>query len=261
MSASTPSSVRIDRDGRVGEVVLARPDRRNALDYAAVLEVLAALGELEADASIRAVLVRGEGRSFCSGGDLSEFQQGITTSAYGFHEGGHGWAELMNVIPRMSTPVVAAPHGHALAGGCGIVAAADVVIAAAGTAFGTSEIKIGLFPIVIYPTLAKAIGPRWARELALTGRRIDADEAQRLGLVHRVVAEADHLGAAREVAAEIASYGRHALGLGKWFMGEVDELPRETATSFARSIRGSFMSTPDFEEGVAAFLEKRPPSF
>lgn len=259
--STAPASVRIDRDGRVGEVVLARPDRRNALDYAAVLELLAALAELEADESIRAVLVYGEGRSFCSGGDLSEFQQGITTSAYGFHEGGSGWAELMNVIPRMSTPVVVAPHGHALAGGCGIVAAADVVVAAEGTAFGTSEIKIGLFPIVIYPTLARAIGARWARELALTGRRIDAEEAHRLGLAHHVVAAADHLTEARRVATEIASYGQHALGLGKWFMGEVDDLPRERATAFARSIRGSFMSTPDFEEGVAAFLEKRPPVF
>ena len=186
-------AVRIDRRDGVGEVVLVRPDRRNALDYAAVLELVAALAELESDDAIGAVLIYGEGKSFCAGGDLAEFQRGLTSSAYDFHRGGAGWAELMLAIPRMRTPVVVAPHGHALAGGCGIVAAADVAIAADGTVFGTPEISIGLFPIIVYPTLVKAIGSRAAREVALSGRRIPAEEAGRLGLVHRVVPTAEHL--------------------------------------------------------------------
>jgi methylglutaconyl-CoA hydratase len=255
------SAVRIDRRGGVGEIVLARPARRNALDYAAVLELVGALAELENDDAVGAVLIYGEGRSFCAGGDLAEFQRGLTTPAYDFHRGGAGWADLMLAIPRMHTPVVAAPHGHALAGGCGIVAAADVAIAADGTVFGTSEISIGLFPIIVYPTLVKAIGSRAAREMALTGRRLSAEDACRIGLVHRVVPSAEHLDAARAVAAELAGYGAHALGLGKWFMESVDGLPLEQATAFAQSVRGSFMTTPDFAEGLAAFTEKRPPRF
>jgi methylglutaconyl-CoA hydratase len=254
-------AVRVERDGGVGEVILCRPDRRNALDYAAVNELVAALRDLDADESIGAVVLYGEGPSFCAGGDLSEFRRGVTTSAYDFHRGGTGWSELMLLIPRMVKPVVVAPHGHALAGGCGIVAAADVAIAAEATAFGTSEIRVGLFPIIVYPTLAKAIGPRAARELALTGRRVDADEACRLGLVHRVVAADEHLGAARAAAADLARLGAHALRLGKWFLGEVEDLPVARATSLAQSVRGAFMATPDFAEGVAAFEERRPPRF
>ena len=197
-------AVRIDRRGGVGEIVLARPDRRNALDYAAVLELVAALDELENDDAVGAVLIYGEGKSFCAGGDLAEFQRGLTTPAYDFHRGGAGWADLMLAIPRMRTPVVVAPHGHALAGGCGIVAAADVAIAAEGTVFGTSEISIGLFPIIVYPTLVKAIGSRAAREMALTGRRVSADDAHGIGLVHRVVPAAEHLDVARATAAELA---------------------------------------------------------
>jgi enoyl-CoA hydratase/carnithine racemase len=259
--AETVPAVRVDRRDGVGEIVLARPDRRNALDYAAVLELVAAMRELEDDDAVRAVLVHGEGKSFCAGGDLAEFQRGLTTPAYEFHRSGAGWVELMLQIPRMRTPVVVAPHGHALAGGCGIVAAADVAIAATDTVLATSEITIGLFPIIVYPTLVKAIGGRAARELALTGRRVGAEEALRLGLVHRVVPADEHLAVARATAAELAAFGAHALGLGKWFMGVVDELPLERATAFAQSLRGSFMTTPDFAEGLAAFAEERPPRF
>jgi methylglutaconyl-CoA hydratase len=256
-----PDAVRLERRDGVGEVVLVRPDRRNALDYAAVLELIAVLAELADDDAVGAVLIVGEGTSFCAGGDLAEFRHGLATSAYDLHRGGAGWADLMSMIPRMRKPVVVAPHGHALAGGCGIVAAADVAVAAEGTVFGTSEITIGLFPIIVYPTLAKAIGARAARELALTGRRIDAAEAHRLGLVHRVVPADEHLGAARAAAAELAAFGGHALALGKWFLSEIEGMSLDQATAFAQSIRGSLMTTPDFAEGLAAFAEKRPPRF
>ncbi|CAN5503553.1 enoyl-CoA hydratase [soil metagenome] len=255
------ASIRIDRNGRVGELVLSRPDRRNALDYATVLALVAALEDLENDDDVGAVLIHGDGPSFCAGGDLAEFQNGITSSAYEFHTSGQAWVDLMTVIPRMRTPVVAAPHKHALAGGFGLVAAADIVIAAEGTAFGMSEIKIGLFPIVIYPTVARAIGPRAARELALSGRRMDAVEAQRVGLAHQIVPADELLTTARQITAEIASLGRHALSLGKWYMREVDDLPVEAGTALGQSVRGAFMSTPDFEEGLAAFFAKRAPDF
>src|SRR5262245_47367733 len=119
------TAVRVDRRGAVGELVLARPERRNALDYAAVLELLDALRDLEADENVGAVLLYGEGRSFCAGGDLDEFQRGLTSSAYDFHRGGAGWADLMLAIRRMPKPVVVAPHGHGLAGRRGLDTPAD----------------------------------------------------------------------------------------------------------------------------------------
>ena len=255
------TSVRIERRGAVGELVLARPERRNALDYAAVGEILEALRTLDHDPDVASVLMYGEGSSFCAGGDLAEFQRGLSTPAYDFHRTGEPWIELMFVIPHMSKPVVVAVHGHTLAGGCGIVATADVAIAAESSQLGTSEIKIGLFPIIVYPSLVKAIGARAARELALTGRRVSAEEACRLGLVHRVVPDETLLDEARAVATDLATLGAHALTLGKWFIREVDELPLDRATAFAQSVRGSFMTTPDFAEGLAAFAERRTPNF
>ncbi len=245
----------------MAEVVLDRPEQRNALDAGAIAELLGHLRALDADASVGAVLLRGEGRGFCSGADLRELQASGSLSAFAAHDGGQGWADLMTTIPRLRLPVVAAPHGYALAGGCGIVAASDVVIAAAGTQFGVSEIRIGLFPIVVWPTVARAVGARAARELALTGRRIDAEEARRLGLVHHVVDPESHLEEARALTDDLASLGPEALRLGKFLMREVSDLPVETATAFAQSIRGAFLTTPDFAEGVSAFLEKRPPRF
>jgi enoyl-CoA hydratase/carnithine racemase len=251
----------VERRGAVAEVVLDRPEQRNALDAESIDELLGHLRALDADPAVGAVLLRGEGKGFCSGADLRELQAAGTLSAFGAHDGGQGWVDLMTTIPRMRLPVVAAPHGYALAGGCGLVAASDIVIAAAGTQFGVSEIRIGLFPIVVWPTVARAIGPRAARELALTGRRIDAEEAQRLGLVHHVAAPEHHLEEARALVADLASLGPEALRLGKFLMREVTDLPVEAGTAFAQSIRGAFLTTPDFAEGVAAFLEKRPARF
>ena len=242
----------------MGELVLARPDRRNALDYAAVGEILEALGTPKT--------IRAWDRCSCTAKDPPSARAGtspsstrVTATAFDFHRTGELWAELMLVIPRMTKPVVVAVHGHALAGGCGIVATADVAIAAESTQLGTSEIRIGLFPIVVYPSLVKAIGLGGPRARA-HGRRISADEACRLGLVHRVVPD-EALLERRVRSRRSAGLGSHALALGKWFIREVDELPLERATAFAKSIRGSFMTTPDFAEGLAAFTERRPPNF
>jgi len=252
---------RIEHSGGVAEVVLDRADRRNPLDYAAVLELNAHLDRLETDPSVGVILLRGEGSGFCSGGDLKEFQSATGSSAFTFHDGGDGWARLMTRIPGMRLPVICAPHGYALAGGCGIVAASDIVIAAEGTQFGTSEVRIGLFPIVVLPAMAAAIGHRRATELALTGRRIDAQEALNAGLVHRVVHADMHLAEARALAADIASLGPDALRLGKVLLRNIAGQSLEQATMLAQSMRGTFMSTPDFAEGVASFLEKRKPQF
>lgn len=252
---------RIERRGGVAEVVLDRADRRNPLDYAAVIELNGHLADLDADASVGAILLRGEGSGFCSGGDLKEFQSATGSSAFTFHDGGKGWVTLMTVIRSMAKPVICAPHGYALAGGCGIVAAADIVIAAEGTQFGMSEVRIGLFPIVVLPTVAAAIGHRRARELALTGRRIDAHEALTAGLVHRVVPAEGFLEAARALADEVASLGPDALRLGKELLHRIEGEDIERATVLAKAMRGVFMSSPDFAEGVASFVEKRKPNF
>lgn len=251
----------IERNGGVVEVVLDRAERRNPLDYRAVLELVGHLDALDADPTVGAILIRGNGTGFCSGGDLSEFQGSMSSSASEFHDGGEGWARLMTMIPAMRVPVVVAAHGYALAGGCGIVAAADIAVAATTTTFGTSEIRIGLFPIVVLPAMQRAIGARRARELALTGRRIDSAEALHAGLVHRVFADDTFLADARALAADVAGLGPNALRMGKELLATIEDVPFVQATAHAKAMRGSFMTTPDFREGVDAFLAKRPAVF
>ncbi len=247
--------------GGVAEITLSRPKQRNPLDYAAVQQLVVALRQAEAAAEVRVILLRGEGDGFCAGGDLREFADLESGSAYQHHESGAGWAELMTLPRRLSVPVIVAAHGYAFAGGCGLVAAADVAVAAAGTRFSCSEVRIGLFPIIVLPALANAVGQRRARELALTGRTIDADEALRIGLVQQLFPADGFVEAARTVATEMAAMGRHACRLGKYYLRHVEDMPQDDAVAFGQSMRGAFLSSPDFAEGVRAFLDKRRPSF
>lgn len=245
----------------VADVVFNRPERRNPIDYATLTALLATLREADANPAARCVLLRGAGSGFSSGGDLAEFQGQADRSAFEYHETGAGWAELMTLIPRMTVPVVVAAHGFAMAGACGLTALADVALAAEGTKFGAAEVKIGLFPLMILPALSLAIGSRRARELAITGRVISAEEALRIGLVHRVLPKDGFVDEASAVAASLASLGRRTLRLGKAYLRDAEGLPYESAVQLGRSVRGAFMSNPDFEEGVSAFLEKRGPRF
>lgn len=256
----TESVAVIVRDG-VAEVVLDQPDRRNPIDYATIDALLSALRSADDDPATRCVLLRGEGKGFCSGGDLNEFRSEFENSSYQLYESGQALSELMTLIPRLSVPVVVAAHGFAMAGGCGLVAAADVALAAEGTKFGAAEVKIGLFPLMILPALNAAIGTRRAREIALTGRTIMSDEALTIGLVHRVLPAEGFVESARAVALEIASLGRTTLRLGKAHLREAEGMSTEMGVEFGRAKRLAFMTSPDFAEGVSAFLEKRPPRF
>jgi enoyl-CoA hydratase len=248
--------VRSSREGGVVELVLDRPDARNALDYATVAVLLEELDRAAADPDARVVLLRGEGRSFCAGGDLKEFRTTIDQDAATYHDTGAVWAELMRKLPSLPLPVVVAAHGHALAGGCAIVAAADVALVAEGTQLGMSEVRIGLFPAIVYGTLARAVGHRRARELALTGRRVAAQEAVAIGLAHRLVPAEQLLDEARALAADLAGLGRDVLRLGKELMQDAERMDADAATAHGKAMRGAFMTTDDFRRGVAGFLER-----
>lgn len=261
MSTASSAPVTSTVSDGVLELVLNQPERRNPIDYATLSALVAALTGADADSSVRAVLIRGEGKGFCSGGDLAEFRSEVESSSFELYESGAALAELMTLLPSLRMPVVVAAHGFAMAGGLGLLASADVALAAEGTKMGTSEIKIGLFPLMILPALNAAVGPRRARELALTGRMVLADEALVLGLVHRVLPLEGFVEAARDVARELATLGSATLRLGKAHLLDTQGLSLEAGVELGRSKRGAFMTSPDFAEGVTAFLEKRSPRF
>ena len=245
--------------GGVLELVLNRPDDRNPISLSTVQWLVDSM--LAAPQDVGAILIRGEGKSFSAGADLRELDASGTGSAHELHEGGEVWRRLMTVPREIPIPVIVAAQGHALAGAFGLAAAADIVIAAEGCQFGMSEVRIGLFPIVVLPAVIAAIGASRAREMALTGRRITADEALAMGLVHRVVAPTELDEAASALAADVAALGATSVRMGKELLAAVENAPFAEATYLAQAVRGAFLSTTDFSEGVAAFLEKRRPNF
>jgi methylglutaconyl-CoA hydratase len=257
VSTATGANCEVRRHGRVVEIAFDRPEQRNALDYQTVAELVGHLRAAEADEEVGVVLLYGNGPCFCAGGDLAEFQRNQAQSATDYHETGAVWEQLLTMIPELDVPVVIAAHRYAIAGGLGIVAAGDVVFAAEGTQMALTEVRIGLFPAIVFASVANAAGHRAARELALSGRRIDAMEALRLGLVHRVVAAEKLLEEARATAQEMAGYGPTVLRLGKELMRNAAGLSLPQATAYGKAMRGAFMGTEDFKAGVARFTAKQ----
>jgi enoyl-CoA hydratase/carnithine racemase len=246
-------SLQISREGRIMRLVLNRPERRNALN----LELCVALGEAlekaEADAGVGAILLSGNGKSFCAGMDLHE----VLTPAGGTIDEVH--ERIFTAGLRMTKPLVAAVHGAALAGGTGLVANCHVVVAAEDATFGLTEIRIGLWPFVIFRTIAAALGERRATELALSGRIFGAGEACEYGLVHHVVNPTALLDRAREIAGAIAEASPAAIRAGLAFVRDARGKNWEEAGALASQMRNEVFRSADFQEGIRAFQEKRPP--
>ncbi len=246
---------------RIARITLNAPEQRNALTYAMVRELIAALRQAEADDSVRVVLLSGAGKHFSAGGNLQEFAAEIDHPAFAHWQSGDLWEELFMLIPRMTKPVVASVRGYALAGGCGLAALCDLTLASEEAKFGLTEINIGLFPLIVLPAVRRAIGEKKAQELALTGAIIEAAEAGRIGLVSRVVPEAELDEAALALARDLAAKSPQALHLGKRLFWDTAGMTYEQALSHGRSIRVNYMLSEELREGIAAFKEKRKPEW
>lgn len=255
-----PAPVGVGRDGRVAILTLNRPERRNALSLDVTRALTAALASADADPAVGAILLRGEGKDFCAGADIQEFTTYRHRSAPEVEAEGRALVELMRTAYRLRTPLVAQVHGHALGGGCGLVAMCHLAVCASDARLGTTEVRLGLFPLAILPAMVQAVGPRRALELGLTGRIFGAAEAERYGLVTELAEPADlaerALGRARELAAKspvalaVGLEGhRAAVAFGPNAL-DVENLLRVV----------SFLSD-DLKEGAQAFLDKRPPEW
>ncbi len=239
--------LRLGREGPVARVVLARPAVRNAFDDALIAT------------ETRVIVLSGDGPSFCAGADISWMRRAGGYSREENEADAEKMARMLRSIDACPKPVVALVHGAAIGGGVGLVAAADIAIAAEGTVFSLAEVKLGILPSVISPYVLRAIGPRQARDLFLTGDRFDAREAQRLGLVHAVVpAGALEAAGAKKVESLLAA-GPEAVAAAKRLIEAVTgKSPDEAMPLTVRTI-AERRASAEAKEGLSAFLEKRPP--
>jgi enoyl-CoA hydratase/carnithine racemase len=235
---------------RVARLTLNRPEKRNALNSQTCRDILKAFARAEDDPATGAILVCGNGPAFCSGMDLSEVLRADQNELVDLHE------RLFTTIQRARKPIIAAVQGAALAAGMGLAANAHIVVAGKDANFGLTEIRVGLWPVIVFRAVVRAIGERRATELSLTGRTMDADEALRCGLVTQVAN--DPQTSALEVARKLARFSPTAMAAGLDHAQRIRGLEWTEAVPICRRIRAELMASEDFNEGVRAFLEKRP---
>jgi methylglutaconyl-CoA hydratase len=244
------SALRVTRDDDFLQITLARPETRNAFDAALISELAEAFVDV---GTVRAVVLAGEGPSFCAGADVEWMRASVDLDFEANVADATALTRMLEAINSCPAPVIALVHGHALGGGAGLVASADVAIAHAATVFGFTEVKLGLIPAVISPFALAKIGPGPARRYFLTGERFDAETALRIGLVHEVTA--DLQAALARVLSELRSAGPRATRAAKRIVLDRPEAP-ETARRIAER-----RTSEEGQEGLRAFLERRPPAW
>ena len=243
-------ALRIERDGDLFRITLARPETRNAFDA----DLIAELSEAFVDVGkARAVLLAGDGPSFCAGADVEWMRASVDLDLEANIADANALRGMLEAIDRCPAPVVARVQGHALGGGAGLVACSDLAIADERAVFAFSEVKLGIIPAVISPFALAKIGPSWARRYFVTGERFDAATALRMGLVHEVDANLDV--AVERVLAELWSAGPRAARHAKKLVLERPDGP-ETARRIAER-----RTSEEGQEGLRAFLERRSPGW
>jgi len=247
----------IEREARIGVVLMNRPQQLNALSGELMGAVVAALEELDANPEIRAIVLGGSERVFAAGADIAELEAGTPISLYENRR-----IDAWDSIRDLRTPVVAAVSGYCLGGGCELAMLCDLIVASETAKFGQPEINLGVLPGAGgTQRLTRAVGKSVAMDMILTGRMLSAREALRFGLVARVVAKEAWLEEPKRVAREIASKGPIAVRLAKEAVDKAFEAPLSVGVEFERRAFYLARASEDAGEGLRAFVEKRPPDF
>ena len=248
----------IRREGDVLHLCLNRPEVRNALDEELIGAVTAALRSEARDPLTRVVVIQGEGRVFCAGADLQYMQRLAAADHSTNLEDARRLGELFWALSNCPRPVIAQVHGAAIGGGIGLVAASDFVVAAEGTKFGFTEVRLGIVPGVISPFALRRLGPALCRRLFLTGEIFDARQALEYGLVDHQVPEQDLEETTASVVSKLRVGGPGAQAAAKRLLDDVDNLTVESAVALTPEHIARQRATDEAREGFAAFLEKRP---
>ena len=259
----TYQSISIETDGPVGILTLNRGDRHNAFDETLIDEITRGLIELEANLSVRVVVLSAAGKSFCAGADLQWMQRAACYSSEENLADAKRLGELMRTLNELSKPTIARIQGAAYGGGVGLIACCDIALATFDAQFALTEVKLGLIPAVISPYVIGKIGPKYARRYFLTAERFGASEAYRIGLVHEIVPDDAGLDeAVGEIVETLLKNGPEAMSNAKKLIAAVtgravnSDLIEFTARAITRQ-----RASAEGKEGIDAFLSKRKPNW
>ena len=241
-------------DDGVFTLTLDRPDKRNALDGGMISALHAALERAELDAGVRVVVLRGAGKDFCAGADLAELLASADRELDANERDARRLGLVFERIRALPKPVIAAVHGRALAGGAGLATACDLVVAAASAQIGYPEIERGFVPAMVMTMLRRLAGERVAFDLVATGRVLSADEAQRVGLVTRVVSEDGFAAESEAIARRMAAGSATALALTNRLLYDLDGLSFAEGIALGARVNAAARATPDFQRAIARFL-------
>ena len=252
----TAGPLRIRNEGGVRRLVLNRPDKRNALNAELIAALKSALREADGDDAVRVVVIEGEGKDFCSGADLSALRKIAESSVMENLEDVDELAELFLLPRRMRKPVVACVRGRALAGGCGLATACDIVLAAETAEFGYPEVRIGFVPAMVMAILRRNVSEKRAFELIVAGQPIAAAEAERIGLINHAWPDTDFDRQRDLFVADLAARSPSAVQLSKRLLYHADGMGFEAALRAGADVNVVARMTEDMKAGVARFLER-----
>jgi len=243
-------------DGSVARLTLNRPEKRNALNDELLSELKQALLATSENEAVRSVVIQGAGSDFCSGADLSALEKISKSTAAENAADAQSLLDLFVLIRRLPVPVIAAVHGRALAGGCGLATSCDIVLAAGSARFGYPEVKIGFVPAMVTAILRRNVTEKLAFELLTKGDEISAEEALRIGLVNRVFSDESFEKDALNYAESFASRSRSAVSLTKGLLYQLDGVPFLEALQAGADVNVIARLTEDCQKGIAQFLKR-----
>jgi enoyl-CoA hydratase/carnithine racemase len=247
------------RDG-VATVTLNQPEKRNPLSAQMLHDITAAMQQAKQDDAVRVVILTGAGdKAFCAGADLGGF--GGEATEVQKHLGRGAFVDMFLTMEHLGKPIVGCVNGHALAGGFGLALACDMIVAADSATFGTPEINVGLWPMMIMAIINRQLPPKRCMELFMTGERISAEQAMQWGLVNRVTPQGEVRDAAQQLALQLARKSPLIMRLGRDAFHAIDGMSFEQALLHLQSQLTLVTLTEDSVEGITAFLEKRQPDF
>jgi methylglutaconyl-CoA hydratase len=250
------SEILISTENSITTITLNRPEKRNALNDALINALKTALREADKDVNVRAIVIKGAGKDFCSGADLSALQKIAESDVMENLADAQNLLELFSLIRKIKVPVIAAVHGRALAGGCGLATACDLVLATKSAGFGYPEVKIGFVAAMVMAILRRNLSEKRAFELVTQGFEFSANEAEKIGLINRVFDDETFDEDVKNYVSVYGKVSRSAVVLSKKLLYQMDGMSFETALETGAEVNTIARLTKDCQQGIGRFLEK-----